>query len=569
MAKKIKSPYKALRKYRHRENTCTTLHKVFDYATTTYAKHIAYQYVDGGQKYTYEEFRRKVELLSLRMTRFGIKHGDRVAIFSQNMPNWVVAYFSAVNFGRVAVPILPDSSEHELTNILNHSESKVIFISQRMLPKLSEECRQKLTLIIDIETFEIIKKDNQDFKCNGWVKDPQPDDLACIIYTSGTTGKAKGVMLSHRNICANLAAAFKAQPLGTKDRFLSILPAAHAYEMNVSTIYSFYVGATCYTLQKPPTPTILLAAMKKVCPTVVCSVPLIIEKVVKNSVLPTIRKSRVLSWADKHIPRILHWFIGKRMVKTFGGKLIFFGIGGAKLDVGVEKFLKDCHFPYAVGYGLTETAPLVSNLLVHHRHKPVGSIGLPAYKVDIRLDNVNPATGEGEIVVRGANVMLGYYKDPERTLQVMDDEGWFHTNDVACMDEEGNYYIKGRLNNTILGPSGENIYPEEIEQVINNIEGVEESLVMERDGKLVALVKFQDNALDWNQATEDKWFEELEARKKAILDWVNKTVGKNSKIGEVDAMKEPFEKTATQKIRRFKYKDSYGDEPQKPKKKED
>ena len=568
MAKKIKSPYKALRKYRHRENTCTTLHKVFDYATTTYAKHIAYQYVDGGQKYTYEEFRRKVELLSLRMTRFGIKHGDRVAIFSQNMPNWVVAYFSAVNFGRVAVPILPDSSEHELTNILNHSESKVIFISQRMLPKLSEECRQKLTLIIDIETFEIIKKDNQDFKCNGWVKDPQPDDLACIIYTSGTTGKAKGVMLSHRNICANLAAAFKAQPLGTKDRFLSILPAAHAYEMNVSTIYSFYVGATCYTLQKPPTPTILLAAMKKVCPTVVCSVPLIIEKVVKNSVLPTIRKSRVLSWADKHIPRILHWFIGKRMVKTFGGKLIFFGIGGAKLDVGVEKFLKDCHFPYAVGYGLTETAPLVSNLLVHHRHKPVGSIGLPAYKVDIRLDNVNPATGEGEIVVRGANVMLGYYKDPERTLQVMDDEGWFHTNDVACMDEEGNYYIKGRLNNTILGPSGENIYPEEIEQVINNIEGVEESLVMERDGKLVALVKFQDNALDWNQATEDKWFEELEARKNAIMEWVNKTVGKNSKIGEVDAMKEPFEKTATQKIRRFKYKDSYGDEPQKPKKKE-
>jgi long-chain acyl-CoA synthetase len=569
MAKKIKSPYKALRKYRHRENTCTTLHKVFDYATTTYAKHIAYQYVDGGQKYTYEEFRRKVELLSLRMTRFGIKHGDRVAIFSQNMPNWVVAYFSAVNFGRVAVPILPDSSENELTNILNHSESKVIFISQRLLPKLSQECRDKLTLVIDIETFEIIKKDNQDFKCNGWVKDPQPDDLACIIYTSGTTGKAKGVMLSHRNICANLAAAFKAQPLGTRDRFLSILPAAHAYEMNVSTIYSFYVGATCYTLQKPPTPTILLAAMKKVSPTVVCSVPLIIEKVVKNSVLPTIHKSRVLSWADKHIPHILHWFIGKRMVKTFGGKLIFFGIGGAKLDVGVEKFLRDCHFPYAVGYGLTETAPLVSNLLVKHPHKPVGSIGLPAYKVEIRLDNVNPETGEGEIVVRGANVMLGYYKDPERTLQVMDDEGWFHTNDIACRDEEGNYYIKGRLNNTILGPSGENIYPEEIEQVINNIEGVEESLVMQRDGKLVALVKFDDKAFSWDQATEDKWFEELETRKKAILDWVNKTVGKNSKIGEVDAMKEPFEKTATQKIRRFKYKDSYGDEPKKPKKKED
>ena len=563
MAKKIKSPYKPWRKYRNRENTCTTLRKVFDYATTTYAKRIAYQYVDGGQQYTYEQFRRKTEQLSMRMTRFGIKHGDRVAIFSQNMPNWVVAFFSATAFGRVAVPVLPDSSEVELSNILKHSESRVLFISQRMMPRLSEECRRQLTLIIDIETFEFLKKDKDDFKCNGWVKDPQPDDLACIIYTSGTTGKAKGVMLSHRNLSHNLAASFKAKPAFKKDRFLSILPAAHAYEMSVSTLYSFYVGATCYTLQKPPTPTILLSAMKKVRPTIVLSVPLIIEKVVKNSVLPTIHKSRVLSWADRKIPHILHRFIGKRMVRTFGGKLNFFGIGGAKLDPQVEAFLIDCHFPYAIGYGLTETAPLVCNVMVDKK-KHLGSIGVATYKVDIRLDNVNPATGEGEIVVRGDNVMLGYYKDPERTLQVLDDEGWFHTNDVASMDEQGNYYINGRLNNTILGPSGENIYPEEIEQVINNIEGVEESLVMERDGKLVALVKFNDNVLDWNQSTEDKWFEELEARKKAVMDWVNKTVGKNSKIGEVDAMKEPFEKTATQKIRRFKYRGFRGDEPNPP-----
>ncbi|MBR6306012.1 MAG: AMP-binding protein [Bacteroidales bacterium] len=563
MSKRIKSPYKAWRRYRDREETCTTLRKVFEYATTKYAERTAYQYVDGGQKYTYEEFRRKTEQLSLRMTRFGIKHGDRVAIFSQNMPNWVVAFFSATAFGRVAVPILPDSSEVELTNILNHSESKVLFISQRLMPKLREECRKNITLIIDIETFEFIKRNDDDFRCNGWVKDPMPDDLACIIYTSGTTGNAKGVMLSHRNICHNLAASFKAQPAFTSDRFLSILPAAHAYEMNVSTLYSYYAGATCYTLQKPPTPTILLAAMKKVKPTIVCSVPLIIEKVVKNSVLPTIQKSRVLSWADRHLPHLLHWFIGRRMVKTFGGKLLFFGIGGAKLDPSVEEFLRSCRFPYAVGYGLTETAPLVCNLMVN-ASKGVGSIGVASYKVEIRLDNVNPETGEGEIVVRGNNVMLGYYKDPERTLKVLDDDGWFHTNDIATVDENGYYYIKGRLNNTILGPSGENIYPEEIEQVINNIDGVEESLVMERDGKLVALVKFTDNAIDWNQATEDKWFEELESRKQAVLDWVNKTVGKNSKIGEVDAMKEPFEKTATQKIRRFKYKDSHGDEPEKP-----
>ena len=561
--KKIKSPYKAWRRYRAREEYCTTLHRVFEYSTTHYSRRVAYQYVDGGQKYTYSEFKVATERLSQRMSRFGIRHGDRVAIFSQNMPNWVVAFFASTAFGRVAVPILPDSSEAELTNILTHSESKVIFISKRMMPKLSEECKKNLTLIIDIETFEFLKKEDEDFRCNGWVKEPMPDDLACIIYTSGTTGNAKGVMLSHRNITHNLAASFKAQPAFTRDRFLSILPAAHAYEMNVSTVYSFYAGATCYTLQKPPTPTILMAAMKKVKPTIVCSVPLIIEKVVKNSVLPTINKSRILSWANKRLPHILHWFIGKRMVKSFGGKLQFFGIGGAKLDSSVEQFLRDCHFPYAVGYGLTETAPLVCNLMVH-KSKGVGSIGPASYKVEIRLDNVNPENGEGEIVVRGDNVMLGYYKDTARTLQVLDDEGWFHTNDIATVDKDGYYYIKGRLNSTILGPSGENIYPEEIEQVINNIEGVQESLVIERDGKLVALVKFEDNAIDWNQASEDKFFEDLEKRKKAVLDWVNKTVGKNSRIGEVDAMKEPFEKTATTKIRRFKYKDAHGDEPEKP-----
>ena len=567
MAKRIKSPYKAWRKYRSRENTCTTLRKVFDYATTTYAKRIAYQFVDGGQKYTYTEFRSKVEQLSMRMTRFGIKHGDRVAIFSQNMPNWVVAFFSATAFGRVAVPILPASSEVELTNILTHSESRVLFISKGLMSRLSEECKQRLTLIVDIETFEFIKKDTDDFKCNGWVRDPMPDDLACIIYTSGTTGNAKGVMLSHRNLSHNLAASFKAEPAFKKDRFLSILPAAHAYEMSVSTLYSFYVGATCYTLQKTPTPSILIAAMKKVRPTIVCSVPLIIEKVVKNNVWPTIQKSRVLSWADKRIPWLLHKFIGQKLINTFGGKLRFFGIGGAKLDPAVEQFLKSCDFPYAVGYGLTETAPLVCNVMVDKR-KRVGSIGYASYGVEIKLDNVNPANGEGEIVCRGPNVMLGYYKDPERTLKVLDDQGWFHTSDIATMDEDGIYYIKGRLNTTILGPSGENIYPEEIEQVINNIDGVLESLVIERDGKLVALVKFDDNVIDWDQASEDKWFEELEARKKAVLEWVNKTVGKNSKIGEVDAMKEPFEKTATSKIRRFLYKDSHGDEPQKPKKEE-
>ncbi len=560
MAKRIKSPYKTKNKFR--ETYCTTLGKVFDYATTHYWKRNCTMYADGSSAYTYREIRNATHRLSTRMSRFGIKAGDKVAILSQNMPNYIVAFFSATAYGRVAVPILPGSSENEVTNILTHSESKVLFISKRLLGKLSDECREKLTLVIDIETFEFIKKNKEDFQSDGWTREPNPDELATIIYTSGTTGKAKGVMLSHRNICHNLVASFKAQPSYKNDRFLSILPIAHTYEMGVSTVYSFYVGACVYYLQKPPSPAVLIPAMKKVRPTTILSVPLVIEKVVKNSVFPTIRKSRVLSWMEKHTPHILYRIVGHRIVKTFGGKLRFFGIGGAKLDPAVEQFLKDCHFPYAPGYGLTETSPLVANVIVSKR-KRIGSIGLATWGVEVRLDNKNPETGEGEIVCRGDNVMMGYYKDPERTLQVLDDEGWFHTSDIAYQDEDGYLYIRGRLNNTILGPSGENIYPEEIEMVINDIEGVEESLVMERDGKLVALVKFNDNVINWDQAYEDKFFENLENRKKAVLEWVNKTVGKNSKIGEVDAIKEPFEKTATQKIRRFKYKDSHGDEPDK------
>lgn len=284
------------------------------------------------------------------------------------------------------------------------------------------------------------------------------------------------------------------------------------------------------------------------------SVPMIIEKVYNNSIRPTIEKSRVLKWMDEHMSPILYWFIGRKLIKTFGGKLRFFGVGGSKMDTKVEEFLIKCRFPYAVGYGLTETAPLVCNVIVNKR-KRLGSIGVASYKVDVRLDNVDPKTGEGEIICRGDNVMLGYYKDPERTVNVLDEEGWFRTNDIATVDEDGYYYIKGRLNNTILGPSGENIYPEEIEMVINDMAGVDESLVMEKNGELVAMVKFDDNLLNWNQESEDQLFEKVESLKNSVLEFVNKRVGKNSKINKVEAMKEPFEKSATQKIRRYKYKD--------------
>jgi long-chain acyl-CoA synthetase len=567
MAKRIKSPYKERKKYR--ENYCNTLSKVVEYTSTKYTDRTMAQFVDGGQKYTYGSFREKCIMLSTRMSRFGISAGDKVAILSQNMPNWTLAFFSAAAFGRVAIPILPDSSENEVTNILTHSESKVIFISQRLRYKLSQECFDKLTLVVDIETLEFLKRRKEDFQCNGWTKEPQPDDLAAILYTSGTTGKAKGVMLSHRNLCQNLVASFKAQPCYKTDRFLSILPMAHAYEMCVSSFYSMYVGACCYYLSKPPTPSLLIPAMQKVKPTIMLSVPLIIEKVYHNSVQPTIQKSRFLSWMDQHLPRVLYWFIGKKLIRTFGGKLRFFGVGGSKIDTKVEEFLIKSRFPYAVGYGLTETAPLVCNVIVTKR-KRLGSVGVASYKVDIKLDNVDPKTGEGELMCRGDNVMLGYYKDPERTLKVLDEDGWFRTGDIGYMDKDGYYYLKGRLNNTILGPSGENIYPEEIEMVINDIKGVDESLVMEDNGSLVALVKFQDYVLNWDQEREDQFIEKIESLKKSVQDFVNRTVGKNSKIDKVEVMKDPFEKTATQKIRRFKYsKDTTTEEGAEKEKKQE
>ena len=535
-----------------RERYIDTLAKLYEYSTVLYEKNRMSVMLDSDMQYTYGSFKKKCDEISRRLSRYGIGAGDKVAILSQNMPNWTVAMFSLVPFGRISVPILPDSSENEVTNILNHSGSKAIFISKKLLPKLSRECSDKMDLVIDIETFEIIKRNDDAFTCDGKTAQPGPDDIATLIYTSGTTGNAKGVMLSHRNLCQNIIASLHAHKCTEKDVWLSILPMAHTYELSIGVLYPIFVGACVYYIQKPPTPTVLLSAMKTVRPTVMLSVPLIIEKIYKNSVLPTIRHSRVLKWMKRHTPTLLCRLIGMKLKATFGGRLKFFGIGGSKLDIKVEEFLKKARFPYAIGYGLTETAPLICNAGVKYT-KP-GSTGVAAYGVTVKLLNVNPETGEGEIVCKGDNVMLGYYKDPARTRSVFTDDGWFRTNDLATVDEKGRYYIKGRLSNMILGPSGENIYPEEIESVINNMDEVNESVVLERNGRLVALVQFNDNIINWNQEGEDQFFEKLEARKQAILNYVNSHVNKSSKINDVEVVKEPFEKTATQKIRRYKYK---------------
>ena len=538
-----------------REKYIDTLDKLYDYATTVYSKKQYTQWYDtkeGG--YTFGSFKGKCDSLSKKLTQYGIGAGDKVAILSQSMPNWSVAFFSVVPFGRIAIPILPDSSPNEVTNILEHSESKVIFVSQKLASKVSQECRDKMTLVIDIDTFEVIQADDQQFTCDGRTAIPTPDDIATIIYTSGTTGSAKGVVLSHRNLASNVITCYHACKRTEKDRWLSVLPMAHTLEMTLSMLYPMYCGATVYYLPKPPVASLLMKALKIVKPTTMLTVPLIIEKVYKGSVLPTIRKSRTLTWMNENMNGLMCRIIGMKLKATFGGHISFYGIGGAKLDPEVENFLLKAKFPYAIGYGLTETSPLLGYSMKGWR--TVGSFGYPVYNVKLRLDNVNPETGEGEIVAKGPNVMLGYYKDPSRTKSVFTEDGWFRTSDIAVQDEKGRFFIKGRNNNMILGPSGENIYPEEIENVINNVEGVSESIVVERDGKLVALVQPDENYIQWDKVGEDKLYEKLDAWKAKLLKITNKNVSKASQVSSVEVMKEPFEKTATQKIRRFKYKES-------------
>ena len=545
--------YKRMQKMR--EKYVDTLAKLYEYATTVYSKNQYTQWYNtktGG--YTYSSFKGKCDSLSKKLTQYGIGAGDKVAILSQSMPNWSVAFFSIVPFGRIAIPILPDSSENEVTNILEHSESKVIFVSQKLAGKLSQACRDKMTLVIDIDTFDVIHADEEKFTCDGRTSIPTPDDIATIIYTSGTTGSAKGVVLSHRNLSSNVITCYHACKRTEKDRWLSVLPMAHTLEMTLSMLYPMYCGATVYYLPKPPVASLLMKALKMVKPTTMLTVPLIIEKVYKGSVLPTIKKSRTLTWMNENMNGLMCRIIGMKLKKTFGGHISFYGIGGAKLDPEVENFLLKAKFPYAIGYGLTETSPLLGYSM--NKWRTVGSFGYPVYNVKLKLHNVNPETGEGEIIAKGPNVMLGYYKDPVRTKSVFTEDGWFRTSDIAVQDEKGRFYIKGRNNNMILGPSGENIYPEEIENVINNVEGVSESIVVERDGKLVALVQPAENFIEWDKESEDKLYEKLDAWKSKLLKATNKNVSKASQVSSVEVMKEPFEKTATQKIRRFKYKES-------------
>lgn len=533
----------------------------------------ALSFVDG-EPVLYSELLHKTVHLSLYLKDLGVKKGDKVAILSKNSPNWGITYLSVVFIGAIAVPILPDFNRTEITNILKHSESKIIFDSDSLSPNVDFDNVGSLNYQISIHDFNVRKqraeKKAPSFSFEGKIKngldlelvlgDVHEDDLASIIYTSGTTGSSKGVMLSHKNIMSNVIASGYVQEIVPGDRFLSLLPLSHTYEFTIGFMLPLTNGSAIYYLEGPPVASVLLPALQQIRPTIILSVPLIIEKIYRSKIEPKFSKG-FLSYAKKFGParKLFYKLAGRKLLKTFGGKLHFFGIGGALLDAETEKFLHEAGFPYAIGYGLTETAPLLAGC--NPKETKFRSTGKALKGQQLKLDNIHPETGIGEILAKGDNVMLGYYKDPVLTKQSFTEDGWFKTGDLAFVDKNGYFYIKGRSKNVILGASGENIYPEDIESVINRHKLVLESVVYELRGKLVAKIHLNyeevENTYNNLKISAHNMHHDVKLYVRDVLEeiklHVNGEVNKLSRIALVIEQPVPFDKTPTMKIKKYLY----------------
>ncbi|MCP4643496.1 MAG: long-chain fatty acid--CoA ligase [bacterium] len=554
-----------------------TLRSIIVRSARLFPDNPAESYVDGEPIHYRELFDSVCEMATFLETR-GIGRGDRVAIVSENQPNWAIAYFAITAMGAVAVPILPDFRQLEIRNILEHSESKALVVSQKQLRKFSKMEDWTAPMSVVLDTIQELPKDHvswgdlealkaamgpsivtdahfepEDASVPGGVDE---EDLSCILYTSGTTGQSKGVMLTNRNLASNAVDGNIVGKATERDRILGILPLAHTFQCTLGMIISTLAGGTSYYLRKMPTASVLLPAMAKVRPTMMLVVPLVVEKIHRARVLPVVQKNAVTRalYAFGPTRKLFHKMAARKLMRSFGGCIKFFGIGGAAVSPEVERFLSEGGFPYSIGYGLTETSPLVAGTdAAGTRFRGIGP-AIP--NVEIRIDNPHPETGEGEVVTRGPNIMKGYYKDPERTAQAFTEDGWFRTGDLGVF-KDGYLYMKGRLKNVIIGPSGENIYPEEIEAVINEEEFVLESLVFECGGKLVARVHLNYEELRENlehlRVSATQAGEQIGQFLQDMREHLNGRLNVFSRIHEIIEQEEPFEKTPTQKIKRFLY----------------
>ena len=525
-----------------------------------------------GESLTYAGLWQRAQQIGEYLAGSGVGFGDRVAILAENMPNWVVAYFGVTAMGAVVVPILPDFHPSDIARILRHAEVKGIFTSRRLVTKLGELSPAETGPVVLMDDWkrvfvaDVVQGTSADAPVidvnapattvyTAPARVPGAEDLASIVYTSGTTGHSKGVMLTHGNLMADAEGTLTIVDLNENDRMLSILPLPHTYESTLGMILPMTVGTNVFYMDKPPTAPVLLPALARIRPTVMLSVPLIIEKIYKAKIAPELSKSAALrkAHAVPALRKILHRIAGKKLLHTFGGELRLFCIGGAPLAPDVELFLREAKFPYAIGYGLTETSPLIAGTGPElTRYKSTG----PALRgTTIRIANPDPQTGEGEILVKGPTVMKGYYRDEERTRQVLSDDGWLSTGDLGVMDRDNFVFIKGRLKNMILGPSGKNIYPEEIEAVINEFEHVRESVVYEHQKRLVALVHLDYERLQ--KALQSLSESDIRQKANAMLADLQKEINTRvplyARIHRIIEQAEPFQKTPTQKIKRHLY----------------
>ncbi len=530
---------------------------------------------DEKESYTYEQFCSAVDKTASFLLESGVERGEKIALLAESSPLWGIAYMAIVSSGCIAVPILPEFSSSEVDLIVHHSGARRLFVSARQCEKIPHMFREQGTslyrvddlfhipsleegLALNREIFlDLPAKNMRRKKANAAslaAVEHKEDDLVSIIYTSGTTGNPKGVMLSNRNLTSNAAASvrqfFKVK---TGMRFLSILPMSHSYEFTIGFLLPLLCGCEVHYLGKPPVASILLPALKQVRPHMMLSVPLLIEKIYRGSVVPQIEGSKNLKSMYRHpiLRKEINRIIGRKLKMTFGGRLKFFGIGGAKIDEQVEKFLSEARFPYAIGYGLTESAPLLAGS--GPKQTRVGTIGYAVKGVDVRINEPDKATGVGEIVARGPNVMMGYYNQEEMTKETFTEDGWLKTGDLGEI-VRGRLSIKGRSKTMILGPGGENIYPESIEAIINAKPYVQESLVMEGDGGIGALIKvdFELMAEQLKVSVEDARNEAASYVKNLRQD-INKELNSFSRLIETKLHEEPFQRTPTLKIKRYLY----------------
>lgn len=524
-----------------------------------------------GLTLQYKDVARKIEKLHLLLEGSGIKPGDKVAICGRNSAHWGVAFLATLTYGAVAVPILHEFKADNIHNIVNHSDARLLFVGDMVWEALNEVEMPKLEGIILMTDFTLLvsrsaqleyarehlnelfgKKFPRNFRREhvSYRRD-NPEELAVINYTSGTTSFSKGVMLPYRSLWSNTQFAFEVLPLQAGDKIVSMLPMAHMYGLAFEFLYEFSSGCHIYFLTRMPSPKIIFQAFADVKPNIIIAVPLIIEKIIKKGVLPKLEtlKMKVLL----KVPIIndkIKAAVREHMIQGFGGNFYEIIIGGAAFNQEVEKLLRSLDFPYTVGYGMTECGPIIC--YEDWKRFRTGSCGKAAPRMEVKIDSPDPENIVGEIMTRGDNVMLGYYKNPEATAQVLEADGWLHTGDLGIMDKDGNVTIKGRSKNMLLGPSGQNIYPEEIEDQLNNMPFVAESIIIQQaDHKLMALI-YPDFEEAYAQGMNNQ---DIEAAMETNRVSLNAELPAYSQIARVKIYPEEFEKTPKKSIKRFLYQD--------------